>query len=92
MRTAGIRELKASLSAYLREVQLGETVLVTDRGRVIAELRPPAQGEQRGRVGLEASSRARQVEWSDWKPLGLPKGIAQDLIDAERAEGEEDDK
>jgi antitoxin (DNA-binding transcriptional repressor) of toxin-antitoxin stability system len=41
MRTVGVRELKAHLSRVLREVQSGETVLVTDRGRVIAELRQP---------------------------------------------------
>jgi len=41
MRAVGIRELKNRLSEYLRQVQQGERVLVTDRGRVIAELRPP---------------------------------------------------
>jgi antitoxin (DNA-binding transcriptional repressor) of toxin-antitoxin stability system len=41
MRTVGIRELKAHLSRVLRDVQDGETVLVTDRGKVIAELRQP---------------------------------------------------
>jgi len=43
MRVTGIRELKNRLSEYLRAVRAGETVLVTDRGRVIAELRPPGQ-------------------------------------------------
>jgi antitoxin (DNA-binding transcriptional repressor) of toxin-antitoxin stability system len=41
MKAVGIRELKAQLSRYLRDVAGGETVLVTDRGRVIAELRAP---------------------------------------------------
>jgi antitoxin (DNA-binding transcriptional repressor) of toxin-antitoxin stability system len=41
MKAVGIRELKARLSAYLRDVQAGQVVLVTDRGRVIAELRAP---------------------------------------------------
>ena len=36
-----VRELKAHLSHILRDVQAGEDVLVTDRGRVIAELRRP---------------------------------------------------
>jgi prevent-host-death family protein len=44
MRTVGIRELKNSLSAYLRRVRSGESVLVTDRGEVIAELTPPGHG------------------------------------------------
>lgn len=41
MKTAGIRELKNNLSEYLREVRRGETVLVTDRGQVVAEIAPP---------------------------------------------------
>ncbi len=41
LRTIGIRELKAQLSRTLREVRDGEIYLVTDRGRVVAELRPP---------------------------------------------------
>lgn len=44
MKAAGVKELRNLLSAYLREVQLGESVLVTHHGRVIAELRPPGQG------------------------------------------------
>jgi antitoxin (DNA-binding transcriptional repressor) of toxin-antitoxin stability system len=42
MRTVSIRELKNRLSEYLRQVRSGESVLVTDRGEVIAELSPPA--------------------------------------------------
>ncbi|MHC4236478.1 MAG: type II toxin-antitoxin system Phd/YefM family antitoxin, partial [Planctomycetota bacterium] len=41
MKAVGVRELKAHLSRYLREVQAGEVILVTDRGRVVAELRVP---------------------------------------------------
>lgn len=37
----GVRDLKARLSEYLRRVREGETVLVTDRGVVVAELGPP---------------------------------------------------
>jgi prevent-host-death family protein len=42
MRTVGLRELKNSLSRYIRDVRSGHTVAVTDRGRVVAELRPPS--------------------------------------------------
>ncbi len=44
MRAVGIRLLKDRLSEYLRLVEAGETVLVTDRDRVVAELRPPSPG------------------------------------------------
>jgi prevent-host-death family protein len=36
----GARELKTRLGSYLRRVREGSTVLVTDRGEPIAELRP----------------------------------------------------
>lgn len=41
MVTVGIRELKNNLSRYLRRVQAGERVLITDRGTAVAELRMP---------------------------------------------------
>jgi len=43
MKAVGIRELKNRLSEYLRLVQGGEEVLVTDRGEVVAELRQPSK-------------------------------------------------
>jgi antitoxin (DNA-binding transcriptional repressor) of toxin-antitoxin stability system len=46
MRAIGIRELKNKLSEYVRLVEAGESVLVTDRGRVVAELRPPGSTTQ----------------------------------------------
>lgn len=42
MKAVGVRELKARLSHYLRDAAGGETILVTDRGRVVAQLQPPA--------------------------------------------------
>ena len=41
MRAVGIKALTDRLSEYLRIVASGETVLVTDRDRVVAELIPP---------------------------------------------------
>jgi prevent-host-death family protein len=38
---AGIREVKAHLSAYIRKVRDGEVVTITDRGSVAALLVPP---------------------------------------------------
>ena len=43
MKAVSVRDLKNRLSAYLREVARGEVVLVTDRGRVVAELRSPSE-------------------------------------------------
>lgn len=44
MKTVGVRELKNRLSEYIRYVRSGESVLVTDRGEIVAELAPPGQG------------------------------------------------
>jgi len=41
-RTVGVAELRQNLSRYLREVERGERLLVTDRNRPVAELGPPA--------------------------------------------------
>jgi prevent-host-death family protein len=37
--TVGTKELKNRLSHYLRQVRAGQIVRVTDRGKVVAELR-----------------------------------------------------
>ncbi len=41
MQPIGIKTLKNKLSEYIRAVAAGDTVLVTDRGRVVAELVAP---------------------------------------------------
>jgi prevent-host-death family protein len=40
--TVGVAELRQNLSRYLRRVERGERLLVTDRNRPVAELGPPA--------------------------------------------------
>ena len=47
MLKVGIKTLKNDLSKYIRAAAAGETVLVTDRGRVVAEIalpQPPSGG------------------------------------------------
>ena len=41
MRSVGLKTLKNKLSEYIRLAAGGETVLVTDRDRVVAEIGPP---------------------------------------------------
>lgn len=43
MRVVGLKILKNKLSECVRRAARGETVLVTDRDRVVAELVPPAE-------------------------------------------------
>jgi prevent-host-death family protein len=40
MREIGVRELRAQLSSVLRDVEEGETVRVTSRGRPVADIVP----------------------------------------------------
>ena len=40
MKTVGVRELRQQASRYLREVERGGTIEVTDRGRPVARLVP----------------------------------------------------
>ena len=41
MRAVGLKVLKNKLSEYVRLAAGGETVLITDRDRVVAEIVPP---------------------------------------------------
>lgn len=45
MLAVGIKTLKNKLSAYLKLVAEGETVLVTDRDRVVAQITGPTLGQ-----------------------------------------------
>lgn len=58
MKAVGVRELKAQLSRYLRDVASGEIVLVTDRGRVVAELRAPGAPAAKAETDFERRLRA----------------------------------
>lgn len=44
MRSVGLKVLKNKLSEYVRVAAGGETVLITDRDRVVAEIVPPRPG------------------------------------------------
>jgi prevent-host-death family protein len=41
MNTVGVAQLRQNLSRYLRRVERGERLVVTDRNRPVAELGPP---------------------------------------------------
>src|SRR4051794_24440235 len=47
MRSVGLKVLKNKLSEYVRLAASGETVLVTDRDRVVAELVPRQAGRRK---------------------------------------------
>jgi antitoxin (DNA-binding transcriptional repressor) of toxin-antitoxin stability system len=96
MKTIGLRELKNGLSRFVREVRQGQEILVTDRGQVVAELRPPTPPEARRALhpGIAALARrglltpatpgtpARYARL----PALMPAGSALRLLAAERGE------
>ena len=59
--TIGIKALKNNLSAVLQQVRRGVRVLVTDREKVVAEIREP-------QVAYEASN--ENVVLREWKEQG----------------------
>jgi len=61
---AGIRELKARLSAYLRRVKAGETLVITERGKPIGRIVPISQTMP---VQLELLVQAGLVAWNGQK-------------------------
>ena len=95
MKAVAVRELKNRLSAYLREVTAGEVVLVTDRGRVIAELRRPTSEsllspteialERLVAAGTLTMGLPQDPEAYHAPPVSLARD-SQSLLDEERSE------
>ncbi|MFN2376003.1 MAG: type II toxin-antitoxin system Phd/YefM family antitoxin [Candidatus Binatia bacterium] len=93
MKAVGVKQLKAHLSEYLRMTKAGETVLVTERDEVIAELRParrqPAPSTDLEDI-LDDLAAAGQIvrasrpkgAWT-WKAsgIGLAPGTAAAILD-----------
>jgi len=71
MRAVGLKVLKNKLSEYVRLAARGETVLVTDRDRVVAELVPPRSD----RAALLADAQLAEAVRRGWlRPPLLPAG------------------
>jgi antitoxin (DNA-binding transcriptional repressor) of toxin-antitoxin stability system len=71
MRAVGIKVLKNKLSEYVRLAASGETILVTDRDRVVAELGPPRDGRSPWLADAQLAEAVRR----GWiTPPALPTG------------------
>ena len=71
MRAVGIKALKNKLSEYVRLAAAGETVLISDRDQVVAQLGPP----EAGRSGdLADALLADAVRRGLITPAALPPG------------------
>lgn len=98
MKSVGVKQLKARLSEYIRLVKTGETVLITDRDEVVAELRPARRQrpaglsiEERLQALADAGELTRpSLPKGDWawkaKGLGLPPGTAARVLDEVRGD------
>jgi antitoxin (DNA-binding transcriptional repressor) of toxin-antitoxin stability system len=71
MRAVGIKALKNRLSEYVRLAASGETVLVTDRDRVVAELNPPSPG----RSAFLSDARLAEAVRKGWLAAPARTGI-----------------
>jgi antitoxin (DNA-binding transcriptional repressor) of toxin-antitoxin stability system len=93
MTRVGLRELKNSLGVYIRRVCAGETVIVTDRGEVVAELSPPVRTAKAGLLDLARKGEITVAQPVKDKKNAYPvmprvlKGIrSADLLNAERGD------
>ena len=94
MHAVGLKTLKNKLSEYVRLAAAGETVVVTDRNRVVAEIVPPRQGsgltpfEERGvREGWLTPARIRDGSPPPRKPI---KGLTLEQLMSELDKDRED--
>lgn len=89
MRVVGLKVLKNKLSEYVRLVASGETVLVTDRDRVVAELIPPRPGRAETvddarladlvRSGLVEPPTLAGMDPPPSRPIGPTAAVLEDL-------------
>lgn len=98
MKSVGIKQLKARLSEYVRLARSGETILVSDRDEVVAELGPARRQSpgpdsvdavlerlaRGGQVTRAARARSRKV----WAPKSL--GLSKESVDRLLGELRED--
>ncbi|SRR5260370_620108 len=94
-KSAGVREVKNHLSAFLQQVRRGVVVRITDRGRVVAELRsPPSNAEvdpyerlvEEGAVIPPARNWSAALVPTLRGSRRLARGLATDLVNADRDE------
>lgn len=95
MMAVGLKVLKNKLAEYVRLAAAGETILVTDRERVVAELVPP----RGGRSLLASDARLAEAVRQGWltpavvgsaePPLGSPTMPLATLLEQLEADRDE---
>ena len=97
MRTVGLKTLKSKLSECVRAAAAGETVLITDRGRPVAEINPPHQVPDRYKDhpvlarGIREGWITPATRGPDWPPKGIAvPGLTLEEILADLDEARKD--
>jgi prevent-host-death family protein len=92
MRTVGLKILKNKLSEYVRAAASGETVVITDRGRPVAEIvAPRARPESVIERGVREGWIRPAVRGPNWPPQGKPvPGLTLEKILADLDEARKD--
>jgi len=87
-REVGARELKTRLGSYLREVREGATIIVTERGEPVAEIRPLPTGGKTEKALLDelvtrgALTRTSRKRLSAFRPIPLVGGpLAETIVE-----------
>jgi prevent-host-death family protein len=91
MEVVGIREMRQNLSRYAQRARHGESFLITDRGREVAQLTPaPGRASAIDRLVAERGARRGQGELLDVLEelpapiLGPPSSVVLDELRSER--------
>ena len=92
--SVGIRDAKMHLSKYLKMVQKGTEVIITDRGRPVGRIVPIQtrdlsledrikRMEERGLIGKSTRENWKSIP----PPIPLPEGIVQKFLQEDRDSG-----
>ena len=71
---AGVRDLKNKLSHYLREVKKGRSVMITERGKIVATIVPVQE-----RAAVEKLKNLARSGLGTWRG-GKPKGASRSVV------------
>jgi prevent-host-death family protein len=88
--TVGARELKTRLGAYLQQVRQGRTLVITDRGQPVAELKPlhgptNEDGKLERLRALGAVTRVERRPLAPFRPIrARDRRLVSDAIIADR--------
>ena len=88
-KTIGAREFKTRLGTYLRRVQRGATLVVTERGRPVAEVRPIVRSnDEDARLGelvtLGVLARTSDAPMRRFNPIRVRGRSVSEVLDEDR--------